>query len=266
MAVRLQSLQRLGERPVVWHPVRAARLRQPAERQEDQLAGERLPVGRGQQDTRVHNPIGSHMERRSAAHRSRRRFQLRSLEAASRSRPAVGLAGHQERDPARRRQGRLHVQPVGGTQLLPDRGADRDRAQAHLVGVQGPCRAGRQRPGRHRPVHDERLHRAEHHLQAQSQLLAEGAALSGHGQLPGVPRQRPRQRVPRRRPGAVGRPVHPQHRHLLRGQGPQEQPLLVPTDRQHQRLVQHDTGAARQQGCAAGDRLQHRSRRSLAKG
>ena len=46
-----------------------------------------------------------------------------------------------------------------------------------------------------------------------------GLAVPRHRQLPGVPRQRPGEPIPGDGPGAVGRPVHPQHRHVLRRQG-----------------------------------------------
>ena len=82
--------------------------------------------------------------------------------------------------------------------------------------------------------------------------------------LPGLPQQHPGQPAAGPGPGPVGRPVHPQHRLLLRGQGSGAPPLLVPADAQRGAVPQPRELAAEQPGGAPGHRARHQPDRGLA--
>ena len=81
--------------------------------------------------------------------------------------------------------------------------------------ISNPVTLRRLQPGRHRRLHGQALHVAEHHLRRQPALLAARRAEDRQGAVPGVHLQRPGQHLPGHRPGAVGQPVHPEHPGLL---------------------------------------------------
>ena len=103
----------------------------------------------------------------------------------------------------------------GRAVLLLHRGPDADRARARLLEDVQPGHRPGQGPGRHRPVHDEQVHPAEHHLQGQPELLAAGPAEGQDDPVPGLHQQQHGQRRPGQRERAVGRPVHPWHPGVL---------------------------------------------------
>ena len=271
--VPVQPVQPGRHARVVRLGLRAPRVREhPQDRRGHAMAGDVLAVVERLQDAHVHDPQRSDVERRPAVQRSRRRLHVQRDEERQGDRPQRALERGRRSADERRRQGT--TRSSSPSTRHPSRTSTSSRTRRRSCrSTSGPLSIRqapllrRHAPRRHRPVSDVELRAAEHQVPEQPPLLAEHARPSGAGgqggRLSGVPQQHAGQPVPLAGPGAVGRPVHPEHPVVLHLEGSGAPPLLVPAGPERVPVPQPDQPGAEPAAGAPGDLGRHRPRHRL---
>lgn len=220
------------------------------------MAGHQVGAGQGRQVPHLHAARRRQVVGRPGAHRRRRRLHLRAPEEGARW-LRLPRQGHRGRRP----HGEVLLQQGVLDRLLRDQ-RPLHPAEAHLVQGEGPGEVHQPEPGRHRPVHQDReVPEPVVRAAQEPRLLAAGQAADRRHPDARLLRQRQRQHRLHQRRGGLDAVVHPGHREVLRRQGQEAQPLLVPGHRRHDQLAaEHHQGAVQRPGRAQGAQHDRRPR------
>ena len=189
--VRIQPLQRQPRRLVVRPGLRAARLRRRAEeRRGDAVARLEVRLVEPQQDAHVHDPVGSEVVRRQAAHRGRRPLHLPADQEAQGPRSPGRLVGAEERhaqgqtrssSTSRPPRCRTSTTSPARHRSCRSTSGSRSRTRSRSRTATKPVGSG--------PFTIDLLLATGDEVHEEPALLAEGQAEDRHGLLPGLHRR-----------------------------------------------------------------------------